>query len=188
MSIKQSAVGSRQSAVGSGQWAAMNIIIERSLPSEHSLLTEIAFAAKRHWHYPEDYFDVWKNELTITAEYINKNIVYSAKNENRVIGFYSIVENPADFHSGDVFVPKGFWLEHIFILPEFHHLGIGRELIRHIRHLAPTHEIEKLLIFVDPFARGFYDKIGAEFRYISKSTIPNRFIPVYELTIAQPSS
>jgi maltose O-acetyltransferase len=161
----------------------MKPIIEKAEPSEHSALTEIAFAAKRHWKYPEDYYERWKSELTITGEYIKRNIVYSVKQENRWIGFYSIVENLADFYSEAVFIPKGFWLDHMFIDPEFHRLGIGREMIGHIQKNAPALGIEKLLIFVEPFAQGFYEKIGAEYLYMSKSSIPRRWIPVYELKI-----
>jgi maltose O-acetyltransferase len=166
----------------------MQPIIKKAQPSEHSVLTEIAFAAKRHWNYPEDCYERWKAELTITSEYISRNIVYSAKQENRRIGFYSIVENPADFYSGEIFIPKGFWLDHMFIHPEFHHLGIGRKMIHHLQQNAPVHEIEKLLIFVEPFARGFYEKMRAEFLYMSKSSIPARWIPVYELKIEQSSA
>jgi len=28
-------------------------------------LTTIAFAAKRHWQYPESYYELWEDELTI---------------------------------------------------------------------------------------------------------------------------
>jgi maltose O-acetyltransferase len=166
----------------------MQLIIERAQPSEHAVLTEIAFAAKRHWNYPEDYYERWKEELTITSEYINRNIVYSAKQENRWIGFYSIVENSADFYSGDVFISKGFWLDHMFIHPDFHHLGIGREMIRHIQQHASALRIEKLLIFVEPFAQGFYEKIGADYLHMSKSSIPRRWVPVYELKIKESST
>jgi maltose O-acetyltransferase len=166
----------------------MQLIIERAQPSEHSVLTEIAFAAKRHWRYPEEYYERWHAELTITGEYINGNIVYSAKHESGWIGFYSIVENPADFYSGEIHIPKGFWLDHMFIYPEFHHLGIGREMIMHIQRNASAHEIERLLIFVEPFARGFYEKIGAEFLHMSKSSIPGRLIPVYELKLGPPKT
>jgi maltose O-acetyltransferase len=163
----------------------MQLVIEKAQPFEHSILTEIAFAAKRHWNYPEDHYESWKSELTITSDYINRNMVYSAKQENRWIGFYSIVENPADLYSGDVLISKGFWLDHMFILPEFHHLGIGRNMIHHLQQNAPAHGIEKLLIFVEPFAQGFYEKIGAEYLHMAKSSIPGRLIPVYEMKIRQ---
>lgn len=145
------------------------------------ILTEIAFSAKRHWPYPESYFDIWQKELTITGNYITANIVYKILYDDIVSGFYSIVQNTQDFYSGEVFVQQGFWLEHIFIRPEYHHQGLGRILSGHAKQTAKSNGIDALLIFVDPYAREFYDKIGADFLYDSKSSIPGRIIPVYRL-------
>ncbi len=159
------------------------IQIEKAKQSDSSILTEIAFSAKKHWNYPDNYFEIWKDELTITEEYVNQNIVYQASFDNLILGFYSIVENKSDFFAGEIFVQKGFWLEHIFIRPNFHKFGIGRQLIEHAKLISKDMKIDNLLIFVDPFAAGFYDKIGAKFLYDSKSSIPDRLIPVYDLKV-----
>lgn len=157
--------------------------IIRANETDHEVLTEISFAAKQHWNYPESYFDIWKDELTITKDYVIKNLVFKAVYKNIVVGFYSITENKSDFYSGEIFVKKGFWLEHIFVRPDFHKLGIGRMLIDHAKKISMETGVKTLLIFVDPFAKGFYDKIGALYLYDSKSSIPGRHIPVYELKI-----
>ena len=160
-----------------------NIIIQKAEKKDETLLTKIAFKAKKHWNYPKYYYQIWKDELTITKDYIFQNIVFKAQFENEIIGFYSIVENKDDFWSGEVFVQKGYWLEHIFVLPEYHHKGIGKLLIDHAEQVAKERRIERLLIFVDPYARGFYDKVGATFLTDSKSSIPGRLIPIYELKL-----
>ena len=159
------------------------ISIIKAQDSDFEILTEITFAAKRHWNYPENYFDIWKDELTITKEYINKNIVFKALLSDTILGFYSIVENENDFWTNEIFVKKGFWLEHIFIRPEFHKMGVGRLLINHAKIISKSKNISNLQIFVDPFAKGFYDKIGAEFLYESNSSISGRLIPIYDLKI-----
>lgn len=146
-----------------------------------AILTDIAFSAKRHWPYPESYFDLWQKELTITQNYIAAHIVFKIVNDDIVAGFYSIVQNSQDFYSGEVFVQKGFWLEHIFIRPEYQRQGMGQALTDHAKQIAKSKGIDALLIFVDPYARGFYDKFGADFLYDSKSSIPERMIPVYRL-------
>jgi maltose O-acetyltransferase len=159
------------------------IVISRGVESDSNILTEIAFAAKRHWKYPDNYYDLWKDELTITKDYIKQNIVYKTQYVDLTLGFYSIVENKLDFYSGETFVKKGFWLEHIFIKPEFHRFGIGRLMINHAKEISKKNRISNLLIFVDPFAKEFYDKIGADYQYDSKSSIPGRLIPVYDLKV-----
>ena len=161
----------------------LNICIRQADINEYQTLTSISFAAKRHWNYAEEYYERWKEELTITEDYIRKNLVYVAVYKDEIIGFYSIVENLQDFWTGKVFVSKGFWLEHIFIKPEYHGLRVGRQLMEHTMQIALTKEIETLWIFVDPYAKGFYDKIGAKFVRESPSSIEGRMIPVYELSI-----
>lgn len=56
----------------------MGVIIEirQAKPAESGDLTSISFASKRYWNYPEEYFEIWEKELTITPEYIDNNIVY----------------------------------------------------------------------------------------------------------------
>lgn len=161
----------------------MNIEIKKAEINHNDILTQIAFAAKRHWNYPDEYLKIWNDELTITKHYIKKNQVFAAEIEGKIVGFYSIAFNPSDFYAGDVFVQHGHWLDHMFILPEFHGHKIGSKLIEHCKTVCRQEQIKELLIFVDPFAEGFYRKMGAEFLYNSKSSIKNRELPVYKLTI-----
>ena len=157
--------------------------IDIALENDFDILTEIAFSAKRHWNYPDSYIDLWRDELTITRDYINQNSLFKAQYKDLIIGFYSIVENKRDFYSGDIFIKKGFWLEHIFIKPDYHKFGIGKIMINHAKDISRDFGISDLMIFVDPFAKGFYDKIGADYLYDSKSSIPDRLIPVYRLKV-----
>lgn|SRR5512133_3013113 len=146
-------------------------------------LTTISFAAKRHWNYPAHYYELWKNELTITPEYIHNNQVFKAIFNSTCVGYYSLVKNDKDFYAGDVLVKQGYYLEHIFILPMYHKRGIGRALIKHMKQHLANCSINHVLVFADPYSRGFYDKTGAEFLYDSKSSIPGRMIPVYQYIV-----
>ena len=157
----------------------MQIYIRKAAPSDAQILTRISFAAKRVWKYPEEYFSIWKNELTITPEYIEKNMVVAAVIGNAVIGYYSVVHNDRDRTFGNVFVEQGDWMEHLFIDPPFIGKGIGRELTDDMKSRCRLGGISELFVFVDPNAEGFYRKIGAQFLRRSQSNIPNREIPVY---------
>lgn len=160
-----------------------DILIDKAIDVDVGILTEISFLAKRHWNYPENYYDLWKDELTITKDYLTRNIVYKAQLGDRIAGFYSIVENKTDFFTGETFVQKGFWLEHLFLRPDYHKIGLGRRMIEHAKMISKNTGIRQLLIFVDPNARGFYDKMGANFLYDSKSSVPGRMIPVYGMDV-----
>jgi len=157
----------------------MNEKIRIALPGEAGVLTEIAFAAKHTWNYPESYFEIWKDELTITKEYINNNIVFVAESDNQVVGFYSIVVIQNDFIAGNVLVKRGFWMEHLFVKPSFQNKGIGRTLMVHALSYCEENWIDEIKIFVDPNAIGFYEKMGAKFLENSLSSIEGREIPVY---------
>ena len=61
-----------------------NITIREAIIGEARLLTKIAFAAKRTWDYPEEYMIIWKDELTITDDYIDENIVFVAERRKQV--------------------------------------------------------------------------------------------------------
>lgn len=162
---------------------ALIMNIKAALPSDASIFTQIAFAAKRHWDYPEHYFEIWKDELTINQAYIRDNIVFKYVYNGEITGFYSIVFNPKGFITGEVYIEKGYWLEHIFILPKHHRKGFGTEMISHLKEYSTKKFINEILIFVDPYAKGFYEKVGATFTYNSKSSIPKRSIPVYKIKV-----
>jgi|SRR5262245_16873441 len=52
--------------------------IVRAKPDEAEALTEIAFAAKRHWGYPEKWIESWRETLTVTPEFIASHETYVA--------------------------------------------------------------------------------------------------------------
>jgi GNAT superfamily N-acetyltransferase len=159
------------------------ITIRRARPDEHETLTEISFAAKRHWGDPEAYFEVWKDELTITREYIESNAVFAAEAPEGVAGYLSIVRVAEDFYAGPVFVLRGYWLEHIFVKPEHMHRGIGSRLVSFARGWCAQNGIGSLYIFSDPHARGFYERLGAAYLGESASSIPGRTVPIFELVV-----
>lgn len=68
-----------------------------------------------------------------------------------------------------------------------HKSGVGRLLIKHALKISGEIGVKDLMVFVDPFAEGFYKKLGAKFLFNSKSSIPGRLIPVYELNISSGS-
>ena len=159
-----------------------DVRIERAVPSDSIRLTAIAFAAKRHWNYPAEYYKIWHNELTITEKYIEKNLVFIAISGDEIIGFSSIIEVESPFFAGDVFIEEGCWLDHLYIDPRYLYKGLGTKLLDFTREFCCEKGISKLRIFTEPFAKGFYEKSGAEFLYDSPSSIPGRNIPVYCLS------
>jgi len=89
-------------------------------------LTEIAFSAKRFWNYPEEYYDIWKNELTITEDYLKNNVVKTIGTKGIIMGFYSFCYIDKEIHVGDIIVDSGFWLDHMFLEKKYIGKGLGK--------------------------------------------------------------
>ena len=163
---------------------AVDIRIRKAKLSEGDILTQISFESKKYWNYPDEYFEVWRDELTLTEEYIRNNIVYVVEQEDQVIGYFSIVYNPRDFSIDDVFVMEGYWLEHIFILPKYIGQGIGSEMIDYAKKVCKDIGCERLYVLSDPNVRTFYFKVGAEYIRESSSNIEERSVALFELKIS----
>jgi len=128
----------------------MDIRIRRAEPDEAATLTEIAHAAKRHWGYPENWIERWKDDLTITPEFISQNEVYVALADEEIVGCGAIVFDGALVE-----------LEHMWIRPEHMGTGVGRALFLHIKERAANLGVPELEISSDPNAEGFYQRMGA---------------------------
>ena len=59
--------------------------IRKALEEDGRELTRIAFAAKRYWNYPAEYYRIWEAELTVTPDYIRNNDVFLAADDAGMI-------------------------------------------------------------------------------------------------------
>jgi len=128
----------------------MKVEIRRAIPNQAETLTQIAFAAKRHWDYSEHWIQLWSPLLTITPEFIEKHETYVAYVDEQSAGFcaISIEEQKAD-------------VEHLWISPELMGKGIGTGLFNHMLSRCKELGIQVLEIESDPNAQGFYERMGA---------------------------
>ena len=159
----------------------MKIYIRQAQPEEHEILTQISFAAKKYWNYPQEYFDVWKDELTISEDYVNNNTVFVAEADGEPAAYYSLVEVKQEFIAGKTKVEKGFWLEHMFVLPEFIGKGIGSAMYAHMKEHCGQgiFDRQSSRIFADPNAKGFYERMGAQYIEERPSSIDGRTVSLY---------
>jgi GNAT superfamily N-acetyltransferase len=124
--------------------------IVRANPDHATVLTNIAFAAKRHWGYPEKSIESWRDVLTVRQEFIASHETYIAILDGLAVGFYALGRNDDRMD-----------LVHMWVLPGAMGRGVGRSLFIHglerMRELGCRHlEIES-----DPNAEGFYQHMGA---------------------------
>lgn len=146
--------------------------IRRALPSEAARLTEIAFAAKRHWGYDERLIELWADDLTVTPGRLATHPVYCAVSDARIEGFYALTGQGERYE-----------LEHMWVDPPRIRSGVGAVLFEHAARTVAALGGSVLLIASDPNAEGFYRKMGA----VPAGTVPSkpegRTLPLLELAV-----
>ena|SRR5207247_1578729 len=143
--------------------------ILRAKPDDATTLTEIAFAAKRHWGYPTEWIESWRDLLTVLPEFIAGHETYAAIDEGHTVGFYALGRK------GD-----RMDLLHLWVLPEAMSRGVGRSLFIHALERARNLGFRELEIESDPNAEGFYKRMGAHRVGTSTKDVagPNRELPI----------
>jgi GNAT superfamily N-acetyltransferase len=124
--------------------------IKAAKPEDAERLTEIAFAAKRHWGYPELWMESWRDLLTVSPEFIQSHETFLAVINGQSVGFYALGRNNGRAD-----------LLHLWVLPGWMGKGIGRSLFQHAIGRTKALGFRELEIESDPNAEGFYRRLGA---------------------------
>jgi GNAT superfamily N-acetyltransferase len=95
----------------------MHVRIRMVEPDEGERLREIAMAAKGHWGYDADRVREWAAVGDFSPTSLRKKNVYVASIEDKAVGWASTIGR------GDV-----WWLDDLWIEPEWMGKGIGRRL------------------------------------------------------------
>jgi len=149
--------------------AAMNLHIRRAVTTDSERATELARAAKAHWGYPAEWLEVWRDDLVVTAEAIERHATFVASLDGEVVGVCQLQQS--DVHT---------MLEHVWVDPRCHGRGVGRALVEHAR----GHARGVIAIVADPNAEAFYARLGA--RRVGEVAAPmpgapSRVLPLMEL-------
>lgn len=161
-------------------------MIRQAKKEDAPILTDLSFKSKGYWNYPKECFRIWKDELTVDSEYVEKNDVFVFEDGDRIIGYYSLIRLENDIEISGIKIEKGYWLEHMFVSPDHIGRGAGTILFEHLRKRCGTKGIAGLKILADPNSRGFYEKMGCEYLGEYPSTIEKRTTPLLSLKIKYP--
>jgi GNAT superfamily N-acetyltransferase len=153
-------------------WAKMKI--RSATADEAGALTAIAFAAKRHWRYPESWILHWSDSLTISSEYITRHPTFSAVIEAKPVGFCAVqIQETAAL------------LDHLWVLPSYMGRGVGRALFQRAEDVARASGAIRLEIAGDPHAEPFYSKMGATIHGRKPANMDGveRWLPMFQKTL-----
>lgn len=160
--------------------------IRKAASGDHGELTELSFASKRYWQYPDHYFAAWQSELTISGSYLEQNVVYVAEDKGIIVGYYALVLLEKDLLLPGQTLDRGYWLDHMFILPEYIGKGLGRKLFAHVCSLCIKEGITRFELLADPYAREFYEKMGCVYIKDVSSSIEGRTTPLLRMNLLSP--
>lgn len=152
-------------------------LIRRARPDEAPQLTAIAFAAKRHWGYPEAWIEQWSAALTLSPEEIARHPTFAAIVNGRPAGFYSLrLDLPAAR------------LEHLWVAPAAMGRRFGQALFIHAETQAGAAGCTRLTLTGDPHAEGFYRRMGAV--VVGHEPAPmngvDRALPLFQKDLSSP--
>ena len=150
----------------------MKINIRMACETEAEKLSEISFAAKKHWDYPESFFEQWNDALIISPEFIASNNVWVAVHNNEIFGFAAISTKETIAE-----------LEHMWVIPKHMKKGVGKHLMNTVIEYCKDVGMTCLRIESDPNARVFYEKMGASLEGYVESKPNPRKLPVLKLEL-----
>ncbi len=139
----------------------MAIWVRHAVPDEAAALSALAVRAKSHWGYPPDWIDLWRSELTIRPEYLARHTVFVAAEEGAPVGMCVLERRDT-----------GWSLENVWIAPDRHRQGVGRALVIRALREAAASGSTAVRVVSNPFAEGFYTRLGAQRRGEVPSPMP----------------
>lgn len=146
-------------------------MIRRARADEAEELAALAVRSKGYWTYPAAFLDRFARTLGLTPEVVAANDVHVLERDGRVRGFCTVL------HRGERAVLDDLWLD----VDEIGH-GSGRLLFDHAVALAAAAGARVLEWDAEPYAAGFYERMGATTVGLTESPL-GRSMPVMRLLI-----
>ena len=150
-------------------------MIRRATADDADALSDLAHRAKAHWGYPAAWMREWDAQLTIIPGYLEMHDVWVSEENGVIVGMCALEDR------------KDRWnLEHVWVDPASHGRGVGRALVLHALEEARRRHDGVVELLSDPFASGFYERLGARRAGEVPAPMPgakNRTLPRYEFLI-----
>jgi ribosomal protein S18 acetylase RimI-like enzyme len=93
--------------------------------------------------------ELWLPQLTFAPEYFEVHESWVVEQEGLPVAFSTLEERD-----------DAFWVENMWVMPEYMGMGMGRKLFLHAVELARQRGFNYLQLEAEPNAVGFYEKMG----------------------------
>ncbi|MFT6828180.1 MAG: ribosomal-protein-alanine N-acetyltransferase [Roseivirga sp.] len=139
--------------------------IEKAQLEDLATLNRIIWEAKQHWGYPDEWMEMWRDELTLQPSDLALQQIYVIKS-TEIMGLCAIKEE-ADHYE----------IAHLWIDPKHMKEGLGRQLLKTSLALTALNN-KPILVEADPNAEAFYQSQGFTTYGKKASQIEGRFLPL----------
>jgi GNAT superfamily N-acetyltransferase len=151
----------------------MDVRIRPVMLDEGERLRAIAIAAKSHWGYDLGRARDWAEMGDFSPAGLRQKDFYIAAVGARLVGWAAAIDQ------GEV-----WWLDDLWIDPEWMGRGIGSRLFRHAADRGRRAGAVRMEWEAEPNATGFYEKMGGRFLRDSEPGIWGRVNPVMGLDLS----
>jgi len=141
-----------------------------ALNSDHQILSHITQQSKAHWGYSPEQLEKWREELTISPQYIEQNEVYKLEIDQEIIAYYAYI----------VLEDGLVELDNMFVLPDYIGQGYGKYLMNDFMERVKAAGFKTIRLYSEPHAEKFYRKLGFKVVGQFESSIKGRFLPIME--------
>jgi len=124
--------------------------VRRACPSEALTLTSVAVRAEAYWGFDEGYMNSFREQYSVSSEFIEANHVFVATDGDAILGFFALIQEASTA-----------CLEFMYIDPECFGRGIGRKLWNYMIEYCRVHRWEAVQFVCGPEPKAFYLKMGA---------------------------
>jgi GNAT superfamily N-acetyltransferase len=160
--------------------ALTQMVIRRAVGDDSDALSDLAHRAKAHWGYPTSWMREWDPQLTIIPGYLEMHDVWVAERDGTIIGMCALEDRG----------PTRWNIEHVWVEPSAHGGGVGRALVMMALDEARRRHGGVVELLADPFATGFYERMGARHAGDVSAPMPgakHRTLPKYEFDLEESS-
>jgi len=135
-------------------------------------LSGLAMRSKAYWGYDVGFLEACRGALAVTKEHMRDCEVFVLEAEDQVVGFYCLSRG------------ENAELNALFVEPECIGRGFGRSLFEHAVITAKRIGLGSFAIAADPFAEGFYLKMGAVSNgWVDSDAIQGRKLPLLKFEL-----
>ncbi len=150
--------------------------IRAARPADAETLSGIALRAKAHWGYSTELIELWADDLRVSPESCDGKSVWLLESEGIVAGF------------GEVLIRDEYAiLDDLWTDPPHMGKGFGRALFQHLCAIATEAGAEHICLEADPFAKSFYEHMGARVvGEVQSESVPGRTLPLMQIDLPLP--